>query len=202
MKIKNNIVYFVILFLNSCNNLHEYNTELSDKELCANIVIKKVANKLEQEQDLIAIGTGGGMMHQIRMLALSFEYRQQIYPWKGRELLMTAIHTFLFEINSDEKIRPYLTHYPFLPEDIQIRIFLRNPDRSDIVAGELTTLSIVRGIIKYNIYDPITDRLVTAYKETYPEALDQIARHSTEPHTLSLPKPSVPEDHRTHIGIL
>lgn len=181
--IKTPVYLLIVLFFFGCD-VCKNNYVLSEKEVLSNLVLNKVATKLHKEHNLVAIGTGGGMMNQIRMLALSFEYCRPIRPWEGRKLLMSAIHTFLSEINSDEKIRPYLIHYPFLPEDIQIHIFLRNSDRSAITFGELNIISSLKGIFEYDIRDPQTTRLTTVYKETYAEALNQIACHSTEPHTL------------------
>ncbi len=97
----------------------------SPKSQLANEISKQVALQLKKEQDLYPCGFGGGMMNQIRMLALSFNYYKPINIEQGRELLMAAGSLFLKTINEDERIRPYLDTYPFQPKNIEIRIFCR-----------------------------------------------------------------------------
>ena len=142
-------------------------------------------------------------MHEVHMLALSFEYPHLINVCEGRELLIAAVETLLSTVNTNEKIRPYLIRYPFQPKNIEIRIFLRNPDRSEIAPGNLCIVSALGGTLEYDIHDPTTAHLVTAYEETYQEALDKLAVNSTEPQQL-LPPPEKPpreEDGRTQISI-
>lgn len=83
----------------------------------------RVAVQLKKEKDLHPCGSGGGMMDQIGMLALSFNYYKEIDIDTGRDLLMTTGKLLLNSVNEDERIRPYLENYPFLPKNIEIRIF-------------------------------------------------------------------------------
>ena len=194
----------VICFVASCNKsplMVSY--QPSEKAHTAALVKKKAAIQLQKELELQPIGTGGQMMNEIRMLALSFEYDKPIDACKGRRLLLTAVDTFLSVINADENIRPYLYRYPFTPKNVEIRIFIKNHDRSQVPIGQLCILSSIEGTIEYDIHDPTTTHLVTAYEETYQEALDKLAVNSTEPQQL-LPPPAKPprqEDGRTQISI-
>ncbi len=196
------LLFIFVFFVSSCDQHPKLEYAFSRKEIASNMLLKRVAVQLKKDNALIAIGTGGGMMRQIHMLALSFEYRRPIRACEGRELLMTAVNALLSEINTDEEIRSYLIHYPFLPKDIEIRIFLTNPDRSDVACGELSILSSLNGKFEYDIRDSQTMRLVTAYQETYAEALNRIEVHSAEPQELVSPvsQPPVPQDPRIRIG--
>ena len=60
-------------------------------------------------------------------------------------------------------------------KNIQIRIFLRNPDGSNPISGRLSVISSVDGILEYDIRDPKTDRLKTILEETYEEAHQKLA---------------------------
>jgi hypothetical protein len=107
------------------------------------------------------------------MLALSFDYRQPTTIENGRELLIAAVQEFITAVNEDERIRPYLKHYPFGPENIAIRIFLQNPDGSKLSFG-LHVISACEGILRYNIDDPEGPLFKTLLVETYEEALQKL----------------------------
>ena len=147
----------------------------STKEQLANEVTRRVAVQLKKERDLYPIGSGGRMMDQIKMLALSFDYYKDIGIEGGRELLVASVDEFVAAVNGNEQIRPYLGNYPFESKNIEIRIFLRNPDHSNPVPGKLCVLSAIDGVLDYDIRDPTTDRLKAVYKETYDEAKQKLA---------------------------
>ncbi len=162
---------------------------LEEKTVLAHMVQKKAQLQLESERGLILVGTGGGMMDEIRMLALSFEYDKPMSPCEGRKLLIRAVDVFLAIINENEEIRPYLIQSPFKPEYVEIRIFLNNPNGTEIPLGDLSILSAVDGVLNYLIEDPVTTLFVTAYKETYQEAVAKLAVNSLEPQKLIAPPP-------------
>src|SRR3990167_4907158 len=155
-----------------CTQKHAY--QPSTKVTLASEIRNKVAIQLQREKELVPSGTGGQMMHQIKMLALSFDYRKPIDINKGRELLIEAVDEFVAAVNADERIRPYLNNYPFEPKNIEIRIFLRSPNGSDVAPGELSVISALDAVLEYDIRDPKTDRLKTVHTETFEEAVLKI----------------------------
>lgn len=165
----------VLLFLfgfflfTSCNPSWQKNYQFTNDEKLADEIIKKVAYELKREKGLIPCGTGGQMMDEIQMLALSFDYNKNISIEEGRQLLLTAIGEFTSAINRDERIRPYLANYPFLPKNVQIRIFLKNPDRST-QPDRLVVVSAINSVLEYEIDDPNGPLFKTIHKETYEEA--------------------------------
>ena len=109
-------------------------------------------------------------MDQIRMLALSFNYYDEIDIDQARELLVVAGTKFLSTINSNEKLRPFLKNTPFTTENIEIRIFVQKPNGKEPDQGKLTVLSMVDGILSYKVDNPETNRFRTILKETFEEA--------------------------------
>jgi hypothetical protein len=118
------------------------------------------------------------MLGQIRMLALSFDYRNPVTIQEGRELLVAAVQTLLAETNRNEKIRPYLQKYPFDPTNVEIRIFLRNDDGSGLGENTLRVIAAAEGILSYYIEVPDKNfgHFKTIHKETYEEALQELER--------------------------
>jgi hypothetical protein len=162
---------FLIIFITSCDSPYPIdNSHLPNKQTLANEVRNQTFAQLKKEKELYPFGTGSGMMDQIRMLALSFRYYKEIDIEEARELLMAVGTLFLKNINGNDRIRPYLTNYPFRPENIDIAIFLQKPNGSEPDLDKLTIIEMTDGILKYSIRSSETGRLTRICKETFVEA--------------------------------
>jgi hypothetical protein len=165
---------FLMVFIYSCGSPSADSTYLPDKQSLAIEVRNQTFAQLKKEKELYPFGTGSGMMDQIRMLALSFRYYKEVDINQARELLMIAGTVFINNVNSNEQIRPFLQNYPFKPNNIQIRIFIQNPNGSGPDPGKLSAVTMVKGVLDYMINDPETNRLKTVYKETFEEATEKL----------------------------
>lgn len=174
---KPGFVLILLLIICGCGNFSVYTP--SEKEKLSNEVIKKAAKLISEETGLIPCGSGGGALDQIRMLAISFDYRHEVDIASGRKLLVTALEIFRSEINFDEQIRPYLIEYPFQVKRIEIRIFIRNEDGSSVRADQLCVISVIDGILEYQTHMPDGWGLDTIYQETYEEALQKLNEMET-----------------------
>lgn len=171
------LIYLIMILFCSCDkSCAPVPYEISEKEKLADGITHRVALKLRRDLGLIQCGSGGGMMYQIRMLALSFLYYENIGIEKGRELLITALDEYTSAVNADEQIRPYLQNYPFCPKNIQIRIFIRNSDPSSASSEKIQALSAVDGCLKYYVNERETNRLKVIYTESYEEAINKLPR--------------------------
>ena len=146
-----------------------------DYEKLADKITAKTAKKLEQEKGLILIGTGGRMMDDIKLMMMGFRYRKIIDINEARNLLVYCVEEYLTAINNNEKIRPYLHDYPFTAKNIQIEIFICNPDGSHVAPNELNVAAANEGTAVYEIAAPKRPITITACKETYEEALEIVA---------------------------
>lgn len=131
----------------------------------------QTAKKLAAERNLKLFGTGAQMMYDIRMLALSFIYNEEVDIKKARTLILDAGNEYLSVINSNEEIQQYLHNRPFTFENIEIRVFFRNANNGDVASGKITVAAAIKGKFRYDIADPQTDQLKTIFTETYEEAL-------------------------------
>ena len=103
---------------------------------------------------------------------MSFDCYNEITMDQGRELLIYCVSEYLSAINSNEKIRPYLIHYPFTPKDVEIRIFIHRPDHRDVPMGALTVVSEMDGQLVYKILQPDPIVLKRIHEEPYEEAVE------------------------------
>jgi hypothetical protein len=171
MKYFKNIIlgmFFMFLF---CS----FNPESEDYEKLANKITHKVANQLLIEKNMHLIGTGGQMMDDIQMMAMSFEVYRPIDVLKARRLLISAMQKYLSEINDDEKVRPYLHQYPFTDQNIEIDFWIRNPDGSRVLPDKIYYVSAINGILRYYIDDPENFSRKIVHQETYEEALRAVS---------------------------
>jgi len=143
-----------------------------DYEKIADKITEKIAKKLKAQKNLYLVGTGGQMMDDIQMMAMSFDYYQEVDLKIGRELIVHIINEYLLAINSNKEIRPYLHEYPFTAKNVEIRIFIYNPDRSELPLEKIDCITSLNGMLKY--YTRSNPRQAI-YEETYKQALRAIS---------------------------
>lgn len=169
-------ILFGFFLITSCNQSFQKSYQFNEDEKLANEIMKKVAYELKREKDLIPCGTGGQMMDEIEMLALSFLYNKPINIDEGRKLLLTVIDKFMVAINNDKRIRQYLKNYPFLPKNVQVRIFINSTDGAKPPLEQLSVISALDEILRYEIDDIDGKLFKTIHKETYEQALQVISK--------------------------
>ncbi len=149
-----------------------------DYEKIADEITANTAQQLEKQKGLFLAGTGGGMMHNIRMMAMSFDFYQEVDLQTARELIVYAIREYLSDINSNKEVRPYLQNYPFTAKNVEIRIWISKPDRSKASSGKIHYISAINGILDYYTREDNQHSRKTICEETYEEALEVISSES------------------------
>ena len=136
----------------------------------AHKITEKTAKQLKEQKNLFLAGTGGGMMNDIQMMAMGFDYYQEVDLASARELVLYTLDKYLMNINNNVEVRPYLHDYPFTAKNIQIRIWIYNPDRSELPLDKIYCITAIDGMLEYytrsDPYHPICE-------ETYEEALQK-----------------------------
>ena len=144
---------------------------ISPKERIVNEIMAKTIIQLKQQYGLQPFGDGAQMMDEVWMLALSFIYDKPIDVDGGRVLLVHAVEEFLSQINKDERIRPYLGRYPFVPKNVEIMIVFRNPDHSTIASEKLQLCVARDGICRYKCGGSTPqDPVIIMHEESFAEA--------------------------------
>ncbi len=138
----------------------------------ANKITKQVALRLRQERNLQCAGTGGGMMSNIRMMAISFDFLHEVSLTEARQLLVYATTEYLNAINANKEIRPYLQNYPFTVNNIEVMIFIQKPDGQNVPPGKIVSMSSINSILSYDLLcEPGNYINKELCRETYEEAL-------------------------------
>lgn len=131
--------YLFLLLTTFFCSLHGY--QVPNYEKIADKITAKTAKRLEAKENLRLVGTGGGMMDHVRMMAMSFDCFHELTIEEGRELLIHCVDEYLLGVNSNKEIRPHLNNYPFNPKNIEIWIFIYNPDGSKVSSGRLSFIT-------------------------------------------------------------
>ncbi|MFA6118869.1 MAG: hypothetical protein WC688_03025 [Parachlamydiales bacterium] len=135
-------------------------------------LLLKTTNQLEKEKQVKFSGFGGSSDNGLTMLSLSFETDKDYDIQTGRELIVYCAEEFLKNINSDEKIRPYLKNYPFVSKNIEVSVY---PQNKNNLTDKLEIISFSHGNIRYYIRDE-NKKLIIIHAETYEEALKKSSK--------------------------
>ncbi|NGX49084.1 MAG: hypothetical protein K940chlam5_00680 [Candidatus Anoxychlamydiales bacterium] len=130
----------------------------------ADEIIKVTSEELREKKNLILIGTGGSLMHEVKKISMSYLYPGSFNIAETRDLVIFASQLFLKNININEEIKPYLIHDPFQINDIKIFISTQN-EKSPIRAVTLSSEKLI-----FYISDK-EEVLKKIHEETYEEAL-------------------------------
>ena len=151
-------------------------SQTEDYEILADRVINQTANQLEKEKDLSCSGTGGRMMGDIQAVGLEFQYFHLVNLEESRKLLVYAIQIFLKNINGNKEIRPYLHEYPFNTKNIEITIWIYQPDGYEPAPGNIQCVTLRSNTLLYKIatLNKSGDWPIL-HEETYEEALKVLA---------------------------
>lgn len=131
----------------------------------------KVASKLEREKGLQFVGRGGQMMDDIQMMAMSFDLYHEVDLKTARKLLIDTTREYLLAINNNEEVRPYLHQYPFTAKNIEIRIWIYNPDRSAVEFDKISYICALDGTLTYEVEKPGKHMSTVIHEEAYEDAL-------------------------------
>ena len=166
------IILFIFSFLFGCSSFG-YQSPRYVK--LAHEITEKAAKELKAQKNLYLIGTGGQMMDDIQMMAMSFDYYQEIDLKTARELIVHVINEYLLAINSNKEIKPYLHEYPFTAKNVEIRIWVFEPNGSNPPLDKIYYISAIDGSLAYYLDLPETQSRQAICKEAYEEALQAIS---------------------------
>lgn len=167
------VIFLMVIGMVSCRH-SSCDPKDIEKENLANKVLRESAIKIKQETGLRPCGDMGQMLYQVEKLGLSFQYYKPTDIVEGRKLLIQAIDRLMEEVNQEKKIHPFLSKYPFKPHNIDIRIFLYEPDGKNVPVGALSVIGAQDGVLHYKIDDPRAPGFIRVYKETYDQALERL----------------------------
>ena len=134
----------------------------------AHEITNKTAKTLEKEKGVILVGRGGQMMNDIQMMAMSFDLYHEVSLEEARELIVFSVEEYLKNINENKEIRQYLHEDPFTAKNIEIWLWLCNPDGSYLSSDKMSYILSSNGKIEY--FSESSNSCELLYKEDYEKA--------------------------------
>ncbi|HNA61539.1 MAG TPA: hypothetical protein PKW79_00475 [Rhabdochlamydiaceae bacterium] len=168
------VILSMFLFFFGCHPSPLTYRSSRDEQLVDKIT-EKTAKKLKAEKNLYLVGTGGQMMHDIQMLAMSFDYYQLVDLNTARQLMVSTIKEYLLAVNNNTEIRPYLHKYPFTAKNLEIRVWVHEPNGANPPLDKVYYFSAIGGKLAYYLDLPETYSRQAICEETYEEALKVIS---------------------------
>lgn len=164
--------------------------ELPTVDTVLSKVFDETLIELRKKYPLSIIGVGGEQKDKKEiMIGASFMLNRSLSKDECRELLVDVTEELLKNINENQDLQQYLYHVPFPYKNIEIRVFLRNPDRSDIWDPDISIFSLIHGLVEYDIYDRDIPYKFSTEEETYEKALQIVQAQRSERANTTVPEP-------------
>ena len=161
--------FIYLVMLGGC--LHS--TEIT-KEVPYVLYAKEIMNpfiaECEKKYQLECIGTGGRFAYNVAGINITFVAYRKGSIEESRKLEVSMTEKLLSEINSSEKIRPFLIEHPFKSTNIDISLSFQKADDSNYTDGSVVHAFHAKDKLFYSCEDPKTGKLVRILEEPYEEA--------------------------------
>lgn len=164
------IALSLIALLSSCSQCPGY--EEPEYIKMADRITNATVKRIQKEKGLNLIGSGGGMIENVKEVFLHFVDNKPHTIEQARELAVQITDMLLYAFNSNEEIRPYLSNYPFDVSNFYLIISFEKKGKN--LENSIANISINQKIISYCDYDPEKQKLIAISEETYEEAIQKI----------------------------
>ena len=133
-------------------------------------IMNPFIDECEKNFQLDCIGTGGRFSRNVAGIDITFIAYRKGSIEEARKLEVTITEKLLAEVNGNEKIRPFLSEYPFKADNIGISLSFRKEDDSRYLDNSVALVCIGKGQLIYSAENPKTHLLDTILEEPYEDA--------------------------------
>ncbi len=172
--ILNIFIFWLIFFM-----LYSFATQEPKHQTISYQVSKEVSNYAEKTYGLQTFQKGVDFQKNINNLSISLGKDTNSSPEELRLIVINLSREFLKQINQNEKIRPYLSHFPFTEKDITLSIQMKNESTNSEKVIDYVYFSC--GKLFYSLMTR-DGTFTNLFEETYDEALSLYhTNHSDTP---------------------
>ena len=172
---KKNYVYLALLIIPILLLFGKYKNDHKEPYylVLAQEIQKEFISDIKKTYSVNCYGSGGGFLHNVRKIAVSFDSRDKDFGIdESRILIVNSIENLLHRVNKNEEIRPYLDHYPFSCIGTKISFSFLNKKGKRVDEEFVAHVFITDdGRICYSYYNQEKKMLRDLYEESYEEAL-------------------------------
>ena len=133
------------------------------------------------EHGLVLSGSGGRYMNNLNQITQEFSSQGQFSIEEARRLFIQANLKLIKRINQDHNLRPFLFHYPFTFEDIQIKISFYDSEEK-AAYPYVTYISAINGKVFYNTINLESDtpKYQLLHSETFEDACALVGQDNAD----------------------
>lgn len=124
--------------------------ELSSKEREINFIIYNFAEEMCKKYQLYCVGEGGNLNDGIHNIDVIFKAYRRLSLDEARMLEVNVIERLLELINHNEKIRPYLSEYPFTVSRVMVSISVEMPNGDRPIDGSIAYIFTAKNKIFFD----------------------------------------------------
>jgi hypothetical protein len=145
----------------------------SEDEKIAHRLMVRVLKKLYDKYHLEYIGSSeAGTEIGYTKIGMSFRIFRVLNKEEGRKMLVDATEMLLNEINSDPKLQPFLLNHPFTPNNVEMTIYVFQPDGNPVYKPDILIFSARKGKVTYDTKNPEKKYDYNVEEESYQDALN------------------------------
>lgn len=110
------------------------------------------------------------MNEDIKSLFLGLTCNKEASIDDARKLIVTCAKEYMFEINNNKELKPYLHNFPFSEQNIQLSIIFKTPLGINNEIGKLSSVEIIKGKVIFSA-NKTEYTLETVLEESFEEAV-------------------------------
>jgi len=169
-------LYFLIPILAVLSS-PQHDDQMTKEDQIVSSVIKETAEAIEKKHNISPCGIG--MSGHFKYLEISFDVNRIVGREEARMVLIDCLEIFLSNINSCEKLRPYLKNHPFGHENAGIKLFFTTPSGREVFHPNICVAATNKRGLYFRTDDPENEfRYKETYQETHAEAIAKVkAKH-------------------------
>jgi len=130
-------------------------------------ITSRFKKEMKKEHQLISEGGGGGFLKDVEEVAVFFIAYRPASIEDARELGIIATERLLAQINSNEKVRPFLRECPFTSKGTNIMISFYEKRNTYQTNESISNIIINNNKLSYYKYDRETEKLIKIFSEPY-----------------------------------
>jgi len=163
------LLVFFLLFSFTLNDYFKNNSHENSYVQMSDAILKKYIPRVAKKYKLQVVMIGGGMQFDINEIALEFTSSiKNLNIEQARRIILDCSEDLLKRYNSNSKIRPYLSNFPFSANNLMLGIgFITESNDNNFICQ----VSVMDNTIFYHVRNINTNSLEKIYQEPYEEAL-------------------------------
>ncbi len=113
--------------------------------------IASLSKKIKKKWGVVGVSMGGNMREGIEDFAFLLQRYKRVKLEEARRLEVEITEMLVEQINGNEKLRPYMKHYPYTPSQVRVKIEFQPDPYFGFTDGSLCSVSQENNKLQYYV---------------------------------------------------